>query len=124
VYTLPIIRAMALPGGDELTELLTRPIPVAGTAESLALAAATGDGPIVDGELDLTPLDRDAVDRAREIARANGGVHSALESAREQVAAAATALEPFNGSEAAATLVGGAEHLLASVEAIAVRHRS
>ena len=123
VYTLPVIRSLALDGGDELRELLTRPIPVANTAEALAFAAATGDAPVFDGELDLTPLDAASVERILQIVRTNGGVDSALEAARAQVAAAAAALAPFDGSDAAAALVSGAEHLLESVEAIAVRHR-
>jgi heptaprenyl diphosphate synthase len=124
VYTLPVLRALAFEGGDELRELLTRPLPVAGTAEALAFAAATGSDPVFDGEIDLTPLDGATVDRILAIVRRNGAVESALDSAREQVAAAAAALAPFDGSEAAAALVGGAEHLLESVEAIAIRHRS
>jgi heptaprenyl diphosphate synthase len=125
VYTLPVLRALRLDGADELRELLSRPGPAPATAEAIAYAAAaTGADPLLDGEVDLTPLDRESVERILALVRHNGGVESALESAREQVAAAAAALAPFDGSEAAAVLIGGAEHLLESVEAIAVRHRS
>ncbi|MGY6502524.1 MAG: polyprenyl synthetase family protein [Acidimicrobiales bacterium] len=119
VYTLPIIRALSLDDGDELRSLLTRPFAPPGTAEALALAATTGETALPDADLEITPLAPHAVDRARAIARGNGGVESALESARAEVKAAAAALAPFDGSEAAAALVDGAEHLLASVEAIA-----
>jgi heptaprenyl diphosphate synthase len=121
VYTLPIIRAMQLDGGDELHELLTRPFTAPGTAEAIAFAAATGDAPPME-DLDLTPLDTAAVDRARHIARTNGGVKAALQAARDEVAAAIAALAPFDGSDAAAALADGARHLLESAEAIAVDH--
>ncbi|MFP4513434.1 MAG: polyprenyl synthetase family protein [Acidimicrobiales bacterium] len=117
VYTLPVIRALSLDGGGELAELLSRPFAAPGAAEALALAAAAGDPPPT-ADLDLTPLDQTAVDRARDIASSNGGTDSALDSAREQVGAAIAALAPFNGSEAATALAGAAEHLLASVDDI------
>src|SRR5690606_179075 len=124
VYTLPVLRALSLERGDELRELLTRPLPVSGTAEAIAFAAASGHDPVVDPDIDLTPLDDDTVQRILTLVRRSGGIESALESAREQVARATGALAPFDGSDAAAALVGAAHHLLESVEAIAVRHRT
>ena len=118
VYTLPVIRALALDGGDELRELLRQPLATT-SAEAIARAAASGDGDAPADLVEPVPLEAAAVDRAREIARANGGVDSALESARDQVVSATASLAPFNGSEAATALAGAAEHLLASVEGIA-----
>ncbi|MDZ7679397.1 MAG: polyprenyl synthetase family protein [Acidimicrobiales bacterium] len=118
VYTLPVIRAMALPGGDELGELLRQPLATT-SAEAIARAAASSDGDPPADLVEPVPLGAPEVARAREIARANGGVDSALESARDQVGAAVAALAPFNGSEAATALAGAAEHLLTSVTDIA-----
>ncbi|WP_195210370.1 polyprenyl synthetase family protein [Actinomarinicola tropica] len=92
VYTLPVLRALELDGGEELRDLLGQ------------------------------PLEPAQIDRVRAIARVNGGIDAALAEARAQVDAAAVALAPFEGSEAAAALVGAAEHLLESVRAIASRH--
>ncbi len=121
VYTLPIIRALGLDGGDELRELLTQP-GATSSARAIAEAATAGHEPGVDEIVEPTPLGPDAVDRARKLARTSGGVDSALDTAREQVDAAVAALAPFNGSEAAGSLAGAAQHLLTSVEAIAAHH--
>lgn len=90
VYTLPVLRALALPGGEELRELLGQPLSV------------------------------EQVDQVRTLARSGGGIDEALADARAQVDAAAAALAPFEGSEAAAVLIGAAEHLLDSGRAIAL----
>jgi hypothetical protein len=79
---------------------------------------------IVDDVLDVVatdeqlgkPAGHDLVEGVYTLpARSNGGVDSALGTARDQVNAATAALAPFNGSEAAEALAGAAEHLLASV---------
>jgi heptaprenyl diphosphate synthase len=74
VYTLPVIRALALDEGDELAALLGR------------------------------PMDAPAVDKARDIVVTSGGVDSALRTARDWADRAAGHLEPLGGNDAAAAL--------------------
>lgn len=121
VYTLPVIRAMTLPGGEELRDLLAPSSVAPGTAEAMARAAATGESVSVE-DVDLAALDEVTVDRIRGIVRSNGGVDSALASAHDEVDAAIAALAPFEGSEAATALADAAHHLLASVESIITPH--
>jgi heptaprenyl diphosphate synthase len=88
VYTLPVIRTMAAPGGDELRSLLGSPI---------------------EGE---------TLDRVRKLVRSNGTVADSLDVARGYVQQATLALEPLGESEASAALAAAAEALLGSVEAL------
>jgi len=74
VYTLPVIRAMGLDDGDELAALLGRPI------------------------------DAPAVEKARDIVVASGGIESAVRTAREWADRAAGYLAPLGGNEAAVAL--------------------
>ena len=89
VYTLPVLRSLAGPAGEQLREVL--------------------------GE----PLDRVQVDQVRGLVRAGGGIEEALAAARSEVDAAIATLAPFEGSEAATALASAAEHLLESVATIA-----
>ena len=74
VYTLPVIRAMALADGDELAALLGRPI------------------------------DAPAVEKARHIVIATGGIDSAARTARDWADRAAAALAPLGANDAATAL--------------------
>jgi heptaprenyl diphosphate synthase len=74
VYTLPVLRALALPDGDELRSLLGRPV------------------------------ERPEVEKARQIVLSSGGVESALQTAREWADRAADALDPLSSNEAAGAL--------------------
>jgi heptaprenyl diphosphate synthase len=85
VYTLPVIRTLASPAGDELRDLLGR------------------------------PLDEPEKDKARAIVRSNGAVASAVGDARAYAASAAEALAPLGENEMAAVLAATAEHLLTSI---------
>jgi heptaprenyl diphosphate synthase len=74
VYTLPVIRALALDDGDELAALLGRPI------------------------------DAPALEKARAIVVSTGGIESSLQTAREWADLAAAYLAPLGGNDAAAAL--------------------
>jgi heptaprenyl diphosphate synthase len=89
VYTLPVLRTIAGPGGERLRDLLGRPL--------------------APGELD----------EARGIVRSNGSVDAALDVARRYVDEANAALLVLGPSEAAGGLAGASEHLLSSVASIA-----
>jgi heptaprenyl diphosphate synthase len=91
VYTLPVIRTLA-EGGSSGGEL---------------------------GRLLGTPLGTDQLDAARSLVRANGAVDGALDTARTYVDSALAVIEPLAGNESADALTSAAEHLLASVTAIA-----
>ncbi len=95
VYTLPVIRTLADGGAeaDELRSLLGR------------------------------PLAEDEMHRARAIVRRSGQIESALETARQHVAAAGAVLDACDGlagRDAVAALTGGAGHLLDTASAIVV----
>jgi heptaprenyl diphosphate synthase len=85
VYTLPVMRALAGPGGGELRELLG------------------------------TPLAGAAWDRARELVRSGDAVDQAVASARTYVDWAISELEPMGHRPAAQALEGAAHHLLNSI---------
>ena len=70
VYTLPVLRAMALADGDELRALLGRPI------------------------------ERPEAEKARHIVRASGGVDSAVQTARDWADRATAALTPLGSNDA------------------------
>ena len=74
VYTLPVIRALALDDGEELAALLGRPI------------------------------DPPAVQKARDIVISSGGVESAARTAREWADRASACLAPLGGNDAAVAL--------------------
>jgi heptaprenyl diphosphate synthase len=90
VYTLPTIRALAAPGGDELRELLGSPIEGA------------------------------AVERVRRLVQQSGGVEEALAAAGDHVEHAVRALAPLGERPAATALAGSARHLLSAVNAVRV----
>jgi heptaprenyl diphosphate synthase len=83
VYTLPVIRALAAPGGDALRDLLGRPI---------------------DGATSL---------EARALLRGNGAVADSVAAAGHFVDVAVGALVPLGPSDAADWLAATARHLLA-----------
>ncbi len=84
-YSLPVIRALAMPDvGDELRPLLGRPL----------------DGP--------------ERDKAREIIQASGAVQQALATAQEYALAASAALSPLASTPVATALAGAGQRLLAS----------
>jgi len=85
IYNLPVIRALQGPRGDELRALLGRPI---------------------EGE---------ALERARDLVRADDGVAQSIEVAHRYVAEAVACLEPYGDAPAAVALRGAAEHLVASL---------
>ena len=85
VYTLPVIRTLAGAGGDELRDLLGR------------------------------PLDDAEKDKARSIVRSNGAVEGAIDVARRYTREAGEALAPLGENEMAATLVATADDLLTSI---------
>lgn len=91
VYTLPVIRTLADEdaGADKLRSIL--------------------GGPLAEGELDV----------ARDIIRSNGAVDAALATAETYARAAQTAVADLGTSETVAAMTAAADHLLASVEAIA-----
>ncbi|MBW3557279.1 MAG: polyprenyl synthetase family protein [Actinobacteria bacterium] len=84
-YSLPVIRALAMPDvGDELRPLLGRPL----------------DGP--------------ERDKAREIIQASGAVQQALATAQEYALTASAALSPLDSTPVATALAGAGQRLLAS----------
>jgi len=84
-YSLPVIRALALPDvGDELRPLLGR------------------------------PLDHPEMDKARAIIRSSGAVDDALQLADTYAGAAAAALTPLEANPAAAALANAGRVLLAT----------
>ena len=87
VYTLPVLRTMALgtPAADQLSSLLG------------------------------VPLDADRQQQALEIVRSNDGVSSAVDTAREYAERAAAACAGFPDTEATAALVAAPAALLAIV---------
>ncbi|HEV8296201.1 MAG TPA: polyprenyl synthetase family protein [Acidimicrobiales bacterium] len=89
IYTLPVLHTLESPDGPRLRLLL-------------------GD-----------KLDADDRDTARAMVRANGGIDAALVVARDFAAQAAEALEPLEGTVAAASLGAAAKHLIAKVAAAA-----
>ena len=91
IYTLPVLRTLAGPAGDELASLLGGPI------------------------------EAEARDKARSIVRANGAVDQALDVARGFADEAAAALEPLEGTVAARSLGAAADHLIAKVAEAAAR---
>jgi len=92
VYTLPVIRTLA----------------AGTTGSSDRLAEMLG-----------SPLSPEQMDEARRIVRDSGEVASSMQTALAYVRRAGAALKPLGESEARSGLVGAAEHLLASVIAIA-----
>ncbi len=88
VYTLPVLRALELPEGEELRSLLGRPVEGA------------------------------EWERARTVLRASDGIDSAVAEARSYTARAAEFLTPLAHRPAAEALVAAADHLLASIEAV------
>ncbi len=86
VYTLPVLRVLATPAGDELRDLLGKPL---SDAERL---------------------------RARDLLRAHDAVPASIEIARGYVTEAVAAIEPVAGSDAGAWLVGAARTLLERVD--------
>ena len=91
IYNLPVLRALAMPNGPALREVL-------------------GD-----------KLDAGEREAARAIVKASGGVESALADAQRYANQAAASLEPLGGSLAATSLGAAAEHLIARVAAAAAR---
>jgi len=85
VYTLPVLRALAGPAGDELRTLLGRPI----------------EGP--------------EWERARKLVRSSDGIDQAVAVARTYAADAARHLGPLAHRPAAQALAAAADHLLASI---------
>jgi len=82
VYTLPVLRALALPEGDELRALLGRPV------------------------------DRPEADTARHLVLSSGGIESALATARDWADRAARALGGLADTTAGAALAGLAHRLI------------
>jgi len=82
VYTLPVLRALALPEGDELRPLLGRPV------------------------------ERPEADKARHLVLSSGGVDSALATAREWADRAADALGGLVESPSGAALAGLGHRLI------------
>ncbi len=82
VYTLPVLRALQTPVGDELASLL-------------------------GGELTI-----EARDRARELVRASDGVDEALHSARSWADKAGAVLTSLPDSPATTALLAAADHLI------------
>jgi heptaprenyl diphosphate synthase len=93
IYTLPVLRTLPSDDGPELRGIL-------------------GDK--------LTDDDRD---RARDIVRANGGIEAALVIARDYADQAVAALQPLEGSVAAASLGAAADHLISKVTQAAAAAR-
>jgi heptaprenyl diphosphate synthase len=91
VYTLPVIRTLADSdaGADKLRQVL--------------------GGPLAPDELDI----------ARDIVRSNGAVDAALATAETYARAAQHAVAGLGSGESVAAMAGAADHLLASVAAIA-----
>ncbi|HLM62895.1 MAG TPA: polyprenyl synthetase family protein [Acidimicrobiales bacterium] len=85
VYNLPVLRALAGPGGDELAALLGGPL----TAEARASALA--------------------------LVRAGDGVAQAMDAADDAVESAVAALASLSASPAGEALAGAARHLLVGV---------
>ncbi|HEY4377386.1 MAG TPA: polyprenyl synthetase family protein [Acidimicrobiales bacterium] len=88
VYTLPVIRALAEPGSDELRSLLG------------------------------TPIEGEAWERARKLVRASGGIDAAVASAQEHADRAAGLLDPLAHRPAAQALQAAAGHLLDDLAAL------
>jgi heptaprenyl diphosphate synthase len=88
VYTLPVIRTLTSPHGDELRRVLGRP-----------LAA---------GEMEA----------ARSLVRTNGALGASVATARQYVDRAVAAIAPLGDSAGGGVLLSAAEHLLASVPAL------
>ena len=82
VYTLPVLRALTMREGDELRDLLGRPI---------------------DGA---------ELDKARAIVGSSPGIAAAADSVRDQVGEARRALGPLVDQPSGAALAGAADHLL------------
>jgi heptaprenyl diphosphate synthase len=82
VYTLPVLRALQMREGDELRDLLGRPI----------------EGP--------------ELDKARAIVGSSPGIASAAEAVREHIGEAREALGPLVDQPSGAALAGAADHLL------------
>ena len=87
-YNLPVIRALAGPGGDELASLLGAPI-----------EGATWE-------------------RARTLVRESSAIDESVAVAGEYVERAVDLLRPFEGRPAAAALQGASRHLLESLAAV------
>jgi geranylgeranyl pyrophosphate synthase len=88
VYTLPVIRALAMQGvGPDLSDLLGTP---------------------------LSPAERD---RARDLVRTSGAVEEAVAVAGEWAAKAASALAPMGDTEVARSLSTLPRHLLTDLPA-------
>lgn len=89
VYTLPVLRALAEPGSDELRSLLVREMGVP------------------------------ARDRCVALIRASGVIDSAISDARRYAAEATEALDVFHASPGIRGLTSAADYLLANVEVAA-----
>lgn len=87
-YNLPVLRALAGPGGDELAALLGAPI---------------------EGEV---------WERARELVRASTGVAESVEVAQGYVDRAVAVLDPLADRPAAVALQGAARHLLTTLDTV------
>ncbi len=88
VYTLPVLRALDMPEGEELRTLLGRPVEGA------------------------------EWERARAVVRSSEGIDEAVAEARAYTARAAECLTPLGHRPAAEALSAAADHLLGSVEVV------